>query len=70
MSIYCIFFHFCLSPLYLPHPAVPTLVSMSMSPFSFVLDPSTPKSPIAVILRKSEYLDLQYFLSHKIDSVS
>ena len=41
------------SPLIPPHPpAIPTLLSMSMSPFSFLLNPSTPYPlpSLAVIL--------------------
>ena len=46
-----LFFHYHLTFLYLPPPVITPLLSMSMSSFSFVLNPSTPYSlPIAVIL--------------------
>ena len=45
------FFHYHLSPLYPLSLAITSLVSVSMSPFSFLLDPSTPYPPtIAAIL--------------------
>ena len=46
------FFHYHLVPLYPPPtPAVTTLLSMSMSPFSFLLSRSTPHpTPLAVVL--------------------
>ena len=61
-SFFIIFFKFTIYPTYNPlSPAITALLSMSMSPVSFLLNPSTLKSPIAVSLL-SIYESVSIFL--------
>ena len=41
LFVFAVYFHYHLVPLY-PTPTIITLLSMSMSPLSFLLNPSTP----------------------------
>ena len=65
---YCIFFCYHLVPLYLPPPHSHSLLSMSMSPFSFLLIPVYPQNPLISchpVLYESLFCSLVQFV-HQI----